>query len=413
MAHDQRGFRRSGKLLTSSLQCCGPPAGTCSGRINLARLRVCHVASGDLWAGAEVQIASLLQEFRSDPEVELSAILFNHGTLYDRLTSSNVPTQVVSETQLRTVQLIARLRAHFIKWRPNIVHTHRYKENCLAGLAAAMTGNRPLVVQTVHGIHEGFRGWQRFKMDCYSMLERLVTHHVVGGAIGVSVEIADHLKQRYPRLPVTCIHNGISCRDHAPFKTTTRKEFDIPDDAFVVGTVGRLTPIKGLEYLLRALVPLVQEADSRPIRAMLIGSGPLRLQLEALANSLGIRRSVCFVGERHDVQALLPLVDLFALPSLHEGIPMALLEAMAAGCPVVASQVGGIPEVVRQGIEGTLVPSGNVQALTKAIEDLRSAPERRARYGIAGRERVLAEFNIASTASRTKAFYRDVTTRVS
>jgi L-malate glycosyltransferase len=379
----------------------------------LARLRVCHVASGDLWAGAEVQIASLLQAFKSDPEIELSAILFNHGTLYDRLTNSRIPVQVVSETQLQPVQLIARLRAHFIEWRPNIVHTHRYKENCLAGLAAAMAGNRPLIVQTVHGIHEGLKGWQQFKMGCYSLLDGFVTGHVAGGAIGVSAEIADCLKTRFPRVPVACIHNGISCVTPAPCGTTTRKELDIPDNAFVVGMVGRLTPIKGLEYLLRALQPLVQEPDSPPIRAIVIGRGPLRPQLESLAGHLGIHRSVCFLGERHDVQTLLPLLDLFVLPSLHEGIPMALLEAMAAGCPVVASQVGGIPEVVRQGIEGTLVPSGNVAALTKAIEDLRSSPERRTQYGIAGRERVLTEFSIASTASRTKAFYRDVATRAS
>ena len=379
----------------------------------MVRLRVCHVASGDLWAGAEVQIASLLREFKADPDIDVSAILFNHGTLYDRLTSLQIPVQVFCETQLNPVQLIARLRAQFIEWRPEIIHTHRYKENCLAGLAATMTGIRPLVVQTVHGIQEGLRGWRGMKMTSYSFLDGFVTRRVGGGAIGVSSEIAGGLKKRYPHIPVTCIHNGISCMEQMPNGATTRKDLDIPENAFVVGTVGRLSPIKGLEYLFRALKPLVQEPDSRPIRAVLVGSGPLRPQLESLADHLGIRRFICFLGERYDVRSLLPLFDLFALPSLHEGIPMALLEAMEAGCPVVASQVGGIPEVVRQGIEGILIPAGDVQVMTKAIKDLRSSPERRAQYGAAGRVRVLTEFNITSTTSRTKTFYRDALARAS
>ena len=144
------------------------------------------------------------------------------------------------------------------------------------------------------------------------------------------------------------------------------------------------------------------------IQVLIIGGGPLQSSLEALSGSLGIAAHVKFLGERHDVPSLLSLLDVCVMPSLHEGIPIALLEAMRAGCPVIASAVGGIPEVIRDGKEGMLVPSKDPKALAQAIGAMYASTPGRARFSRAGRERVAEAFGSERMALRTKDFYLDL-----
>jgi L-malate glycosyltransferase len=378
----------------------------------LSGLRVCHVASGDLWAGAEVQLASLLCEFKKDPFLDVRAILLNKGVLYDRLTDYGIPTQVLDERVLSSVEIAKRLYWFNKDWKPHVVHTHRYKENFLGGLAASCA-RVPVIVNTVHGIHEALAGWENIKWRLYTLIARQITRWVASGLIGVSVEIASILKKRFPGLEVICIHNGIQYDAMAEVSgaEVTRESVGITDQAFVVGTVGRLTPIKGIEYLLQGVSLLVHEQTVPLIQVVIVGIGPLRTELERLAQRLGISERVRFMGERQDVPSLLGLFDIFVMPSLHEGIPMALLEALAAGCPVVASAVGGVPEVVRDGKDGMLVPSKDPAAIAEAIQALHASQPLRARFQQAGPERVVTEFGAERMASCTKDFYVNLVKR--
>jgi len=141
------------------------------------------------------------------------------------------------------------------------------------------------------------------------------------------------------------------------------------------------------------------------LRLFIVGDGPLRSTLESLARELAIDRQTLFLGMRDDVYDLMNLFDIYALPSLHEGIPMALLEAMALGRPVVASRVGGIPEVVTDGAEGKLVPAQEVAALTQALKTLALSPPLREQMGESARARVARCCENKQTAARVRDLY--------
>jgi L-malate glycosyltransferase len=380
---------------------------------NLGGLRVCHIASGDMWAGAEVQVASLLREFTKDPFLDVQAVVLNKGTLQDRLMAYGIPTQVLDEHALSSAEIVKRLYRFNKDWNPHVVHTHRYKENCLGGLAAAHAGT-PVIVNTVHGIYEALAGWENMKWRFYSLLARQVTKRVASGLIGVSREIASLLRKQFPGLNVVCIPNGIQCDAVAelPEPDAAREALGLGAQAFVVGSVGRLTPVKGVEYLLQAVSLIVHERTIPSLQVVVVGMGPSRAALEELVQRLNISERVRFLGERHDVPDLLRLFDIFVLPSLHEGIPMALLEALAAGCPVVASAVGGVLEVVREGQDGMLVPSKNPRAIADAIQALYTSQALRTRFRQAGPDRVIMEFGARRMASDTKDFYLSLVRRM-
>ena len=167
--------------------------------------------------------------------------------------------------------------------------------------------------------------------------------------------------------------------------------------------VGRLAPVKGLPILLRALEPLV--ADYPDIHLTVIGDGPGRTALEHQAASAGLAEHVSFVGyqSQSEVAVAMAAADLFVLPSFAEGVPVVLMEAMAARRPVVATQIAGIPELVTDGASGLLVPPGNPEALTAAIGKILANPARATAMGIAGRARVESAFDISKEAARLAA----------
>lgn len=370
------------------------------------RLRVCHVASGDLWAGAEVQIAGLLEELRDLSDLEVSAVLLNKGKLSAELIARNIPVVIYDETRLNSLRIFEAFYSHFRKQRPDIVHTHRYKENILAGIAAKLA-SVPHSVHTVHGLQERMRGWERAKMSSYFWTNALVARWTGQCIIGVSEEIASVMTQQLPKNPVVCVHNGIDLKKVRPTISSgaKRQELGIPEDAIVIGTVCRLVPVKGIENLLRAIGALCEAPGELPVRLLVVGDGPLRSELETLARELAIDRKTLFLGERNDVYDLMNLFDIYALPSLHEGIPMALLEAMALERPVVASSVGGIPEVLTDMEEGKLVSAQDVDALRKALRELALSRPLRERMGKAGRERVARCYESKKTASEVRELY--------
>ena len=178
-----------------------------------------------------------------------------------------------------------------------------------------------------------------------------------------------------------------------------------PDD-LLVGTLGRLyEPKKGLSIFVDAAAAVLARVPRA--RFVLVGDGPARADLEARAARAGLGDRLRFAGERRDVARLLPAYDLFVQPSLWEGFGLTLVEAMAVGLPVVATRVGGIPEIVRDGRDGILVPPGDAAALARAIADLLDDPARRSAFAAEGRHRARTEFHIDRLVAETAALYRD------
>jgi L-malate glycosyltransferase len=366
-------------------------------------IRVCHIAHGDLWAGAEVQLATLLEALIGIQIFEISAILLNEGRLAAELRKTGIPVKILSEVQYNSAQLLLRLVRHLKSHRPHIIHTHKYKDNILGSAAAVMLSSA-VVVRTVHGMTEPFSGIAHLKMMGYDLLDRIATTFRVKKLVAVSTNIESVLRRMYGHDKVIGIHNGIDLETvrSTSDRKTVRENLGIGDDEYVVGTVGRLTPVKGHETLLRVAALLKERGK---LRYLIVGDGPLMQRLVSLTRELGMEREVILAGQRHDVYDLIHCMDVFVLPSVHEGIPMVLLEALALNCPVVASRVGGIPEVIEHRTSGLLVEPGNMEELKGAIERLMDDKPFADELAMRGRRRVEEEFSAALMAQRTADLY--------
>ena len=205
------------------------------------------------------------------------------------------------------------------------------------------------------------------------------------------------------------IHSGI---DLAYFRSVRvdpavkRKELGLPPEGPIVGTVGRLVPIKGLEWLLKAAPRVLAEFPQACF--VIIGDGPMLGELRELTAILGIGLRVVFLGAREDVPECLAAFDLFVLPSLNEGMGRVLLEAMAVGCPVVATRVGGIPDIVADRTTGLLVPPRDDRALAEAILTLLRDRSRRVAYGEAARRHVDGRFDVETMVRNIERLYDEV-----
>jgi glycosyltransferase involved in cell wall biosynthesis len=292
--------------------------------------------------------------------------------------------------------------------RPEVVHTHTSKAGAVGRLAAWLAGI-PVVIHTPHGhLFYGYYGRFLSTLVCFAerllarLTDRIVTLTDRGAQEHVQYKIAS------PQKFVT-IHGGnflAQFRSTRVNITVKRKELGLPPEGPIIGTVGRLVPIKGHTWLVRAVARVVVEFPQTCV--VLVGDGPLLGELKDLAAELGISPHVVFLGTRHDIPECLAVLDLFVLPSLNEGMGRALLEAMAVGCPVVATRVGGIPDIVADGTTGLLVPPRDDRALAEAILTLLWDRSRRAAYGEAARRHVDGRFDVETMVRNIERLYDEV-----
>lgn len=273
-------------------------------------------------------------------------------------------------------------------------------------VAARLAGCRRVVgtfhVDSTYDLHRERSG------PAHRLLET-VSNRCLDAALAVSRQTGrDWVRRTHiPRDRVATIHNGI---DPARFgrrqpQADARRALGLPPDGLVVGGVGRLDEAKGFADLLAAAARLRPEFPG--LTVAIAGEGPLRKGLEGLAVRLGLAGTVRFLGFQPDVQPVLDALDVYAMPSLCEALPFALLEAMAAGLPAVGSTVGGIPEVIVPGETGLLVPPRSPDRLAAAVAELlRAGPAARERLGAAGRARVAAHFHERDMVRRTVEVYR-------
>jgi glycosyltransferase involved in cell wall biosynthesis/protein-tyrosine-phosphatase len=337
-------------------------------------LRVCMIMSADLWAGAEVQVATAASFLAEQPGVILTAVLFNHGWLERELRQLGVETAVVDERHHNPFQIVAFLtrflRAHAI----DVVHTHRVADNVLGSIAARLA-RVPHIVRTVHGLTEPARGWAGTRQAIYEGIDKVMLRAFADRIVAVSRGTSEVLARTgYTRQALTTIHNGIDLSrvkaERPPH--VVRSGLGIDPTALLLGTAGRLAPVKGHEYLIRAAAYVAEEYPD--VRVLIVGSGPREQELRTLARMLGVDRICLFVDPavdcRFSVYDLVGALDIFVMPSLSEGIPMALLEAMALGRPAVASAVGGVPEIITDRVTGLLVEARSARAMADACLEL-------------------------------------------
>jgi glycosyltransferase involved in cell wall biosynthesis len=245
------------------------------------------------------------------------------------------------------------------------------------------------------------------------LVDRLAVRSIArrtAAIVAISRAVAAGIEANNPGgAPVVVVPNGIDLARFSdlPDRASARQELDLPADAPVIAAIGRLSPEKGFHVLIRSLPEVVKQSPEAHL--VIAGDGPLRAALSAAIESSlpePERRRVRLIGRLADVRPLLAAADLFAAPSLSEGQGIAAIEAMAAGLAVVASDVGGLPEVVENGVTGRLVTSDVDHILAEALCELIRNAEMRARFGAAGRERAFERFSAERMVERTLEVYR-------
>lgn len=368
---------------------------------------VCHLSSGDRWAGAEVQLAMMLKAFQREKNLSVSAIVLNEGRLADEIRRSGIDVCVIPECKHNFFQILSRA-AQFLKHKNvHVLHSHRYKENLLAALLARCC-RVPVHVSSRHGAPEPFTGWRGYKQGAIETLDRAVARYATDRIVSVSEELRRYLTNRLPTGKVVTIYNGID--EEKVFSRFTageaKEQLGIPADCAVVGTAGRLDPIKRLDIFLNAAKQIGNAL--RNTRFVIAGDGTEASRLRVLTSSLGLSERVLFLGHRDDIYDVIRSMDIFVFCSDHEGLPMALLETLYLGVPVVARPVGGIAEVIQEGVSGVWVPSAEPADLASACISLLRDDSRRKSIARAGTAVVAKEFTARHTAAQTANLYRSL-----
>ena len=297
-----------------------------------------------------------------------------------------------------------RLGRLFRKVGVDLIHAHQCTAWFYAALAQYFHRKTPLLLEE-HG---------RFFPEVDRPLRRFVNRTLIRPQtqrfVAVSADVRERLV-RYEgldRRKIEVVYNGVPAMPSIPASTRDRlrAEFGFRPDDFVIGTIGRFDPIKDLGMLVGGLAAAYQR-DPR-IAGLLVGDGPERASIATLVERSGLADRVCMTGFRNDACKLAQCMDLFALTSVSEGTSMALLEAMAAGVPVVVTAVGGNPELVIEGQTGWVVASGNTRALTAAMLDAAADAAVRNRYAAAGRLRYAELFTVERMVERYRGIYRSM-----
>lgn len=281
-----------------------------------------------------------------------------------------------------------------------ILHSHNYKSNFYA--RGALSNSNVRWVVTNHG--------RRFgpKLLLYNLLDAFIVRRA-DKIIAVSEEIAKKMKLAgIAKGKICLIENGVNLEMFTTNSSSQaiKESLGIKKEALVVGTVGALTREKGHQYLLRAALKVIRIYPKAIF--LLVGDGIERPGLEKTASSLGIKNSVIFAGMRKDVPEILSILNVFVLPSLNEGLPMALLEAQAAQIPVVATRVGAIPDVLQDGVTGILIPPKDPQAIAEAIIMILSDRKIALRMAQRGFERVRDNFSAEKMANKYLSIYKEL-----
>ncbi|MEO8364933.1 MAG: glycosyltransferase [Pseudoxanthomonas sp.] len=327
--------------------------------------------------------------------------LFRRGALASELIAEGVMVDECDKKNGFDISAVRRARRLLSRSPGAILHTHNATAHYHAMLASLRL---PLscIVNTRHGMGDGnqksrrewlYRASVRYTDYVVTVCEAAREHFFRDGVC--------------PRMGLHSIPNGIRVERFATSNAQARSDLvaklGLSIDSRIIGTVGRLQPVKDHNNLLEAFARTRKAIPSAALA--IIGDGPLRDLLERRAADLGISDSVRFLGDRSDVHDLLAGLDIFALSSVSEGYSVALLEACAAGLPIVATEVGGNNEIVRDGVNGCLVRSRDPEALSVALTGLLRAPERSAAMASAGRQWALAEASFRTMAARYLALY--------
>ncbi len=366
------------------------------------KINILHVYQNSKIGGIQQQILSLLKEYDREvfnpafcclgPKGEIGKEIENLGFDFTALNRERYhrfsPGIVIA-----LYKLIKRKRIH-------VLRTHKYRANLYGRLAGRLAGV-PVIISSLHidyGAKDRYTGRRIMNRLLSRVSDRIV-------AVSESVKRDSVRYDGIEPERVLVIRNGVDTRRFSAGQeyNNAGEEFSIKKEDMVIGFVGRIVQSKGLQYLIEAASLLKGQYDN--LKFLLVGDGSLVNELKEQAREKGVFKNVIFAGSRRDISAFLSRFNIFVMPSVKEGLPNSLLEAMAMGKPVIAAGVGGIPEVINNGVNGLLVPPGDAGRLAESIKRLIENEGMAAGMGQAARDFIAENYSIKSTALKWQSLY--------
>lgn len=370
------------------------------------RLRVLHVIDRMGMGGTEVGILKVIQGLGSACFEHRICTIRGCDETFSRAQGFDGQIYVAGRLNAGFQFLLARLAKIMREFRPDIVHSRNW--GAIEAMPAAQMSGVPVAIHSEHGYEVDMLGG----LPLRRRILRRVAYAGAEAIFTVSEELrAYHARQAWlPKQRIRVLPNGV---DTSRFmqrpgeSQETRQRLGLGDESLVIGAVGRLVSIKDHSTLLKAAEILLERGI--PVRVLLVGSGPELAKLQKLvAASPRLSRRVFFAGAASDVAPLLNAMDIFVLPSLSEGMSNTLLEAMASGLPVVATRVGGNPELVREEHSGRLFEPGDVTGLAAILEHLARDSDLRQELGHAARQRAVEHFSLEGMIERYRNLYLEL-----
>jgi glycosyltransferase involved in cell wall biosynthesis len=352
-------------------------------------------------AGAEVLVAETIR--RLGPSISPVVFCLDAlGQLGEQLTAEGIPVVTLDRKPGLDFACINRLAREIQERNLDVLHAHQYTPFFYGGLAARKAGIGTRVVFTEHGRHFP---------DVVSWRRRLTNRLLLRRLADRVTAVCDFSRQALARQDgflldsIEVIENGIDVERYSCPRDVhaLRLSLGLQPERRYVSCIARFHPVKDHRMLINAFGELASESADTDL--VLVGDGPLRADLEAQVTSLGLTGRVHFLGVRGDVPRILAAVDVFVLTSVSEAASITLLEAMATGLPVVVTDVGGNPEIVRDQVDGLLVPRGDARATAAALRMVLSDRERSAAFGRAGRQRAFDHYRLERTIKRYHDLY--------
>lgn len=308
-----------------------------------------------------------------------------HTEIADEAEKSGLSTVIFPCNGQFDLKLVLQIRKFIKDHKIDLIHSHGYKSN-LFGLLASCP-NVPRIATN----HNWLKSHWKLRIYClFDSIWIRFFNRIVAVSDGIFKEM---IKYRISKPKITIIDNGIDLDrfNNLPCSGILKKEFHFSGSLKIIGTVGALGEEKGHEFLLKAGKKILKNHNN--LKFLIVGEGPLKKDLKRMIHAFGLEDNVILTGYRNDIPNILSLIDIFVLPSVKEGLPMVLLEAMASKKPVIATRVGAIPKVVRHNETGLLIEPGNVEDLRRKLSILIDDPVKAEQLGQTGYRRVKENFS--------------------
>lgn len=370
-----------------------------------AKYKIIYIIDSLGPGGAERMTFSIINKFDKEKfDIRVCVLQVQHGNpVAKELESIGIPVDLLNIPTLRHPANLPKILYYLYKHRPNLIHTQLEFANIFGNLASFLL--QIPSVSTLHTLGNEDKGTAFLRNRLMWLCQKYFCSRII--AVSESTRQHHIFYGKLPHKKILTLYNGIDLQSFGKYTLNDGKErkalLGIPENMTVLLTIAVLRELKGIQYMLKAIPEIVKKAPD--IRYLIVGDGPYGETLKSLVESLKIEDYVIFTGQRKDIPELLDICDIFVLPTLTEALPTVLIEACAAQKAIIASNVGGVPEILTEGINGHIIPPADSQSLIHACLNLIQNKVQREAMSIAGLQVAKQKFDIQQQISSLEKLY--------